>query len=204
MKDLIEKYKEFKTDRRKVGLYKLGFWIIFFVFLIILYNIPTGSKKTKTYNNNDNIDTQEEIMDKYAFSYKVNDIEYTGTYYENSIELISDTCSFYLTDDKVYTNKEDCLIPDYTYLNINNMEELRNNSELESEKSYKDGKEEYEYTSENNLKLTYIKNTDNTINADMVLEDKEISIYYYDFNKVELSFDSEKYLYELKEVENEY
>ena len=29
MKEFIEKYKEFKTNRRKVGLYKLGFWILF-------------------------------------------------------------------------------------------------------------------------------------------------------------------------------
>lgn len=206
MKNLIENYKEFKNNRRKVGLYKLGFWIVFFIFLIILYNIPTGSKNETPYNNdsNDVIEKKDGVIDKYAFSYKVDGLEYTGTYYENNLEIVGESCSFYLTDDKVFTNKEDCLIPDYTYLNISNLDELRVNLELESTTSYKDGKEEYKYTSENNVKLTYVKNSDETINADIILEDKEISITYSSFDDVELSFDSNKYLYELKEVENEY
>ena len=155
-------------------------------------------------DTNDIIEKKDDVIDKYTFSYKIDGIEYTGTYYEDNMEIIGDTCSFYLSDDKVYTDKEGCLIPDYTYLNINNLDELRLNLELDATTSYKDGKEEYKYTSENNICLIYIKNSDKTIDANIVLEDKEISITYSNFDDVELSFDSNKYLYELKEVENEY
>ena len=208
MKDFFEKYKEFKSNRRLVGLAKLLLWLVFFAIVIAIYYIPTGSNKPSEYNNsnyNEPISKiEEDVNDKYAYSYKINNKEYTGIFYENNIELIGDTCSFYITTDKVLMDHENCVIPDYTYLNISIVEELRNNLELDSTTSYKDGKEEYKYTSENNISLIYIKNKDEWIDANIVFEDKEISIHYYDFNNVSLSLDSDKYLYELKEVKNEY
>lgn len=209
MKELLEGLKELRQNRKKVGLYKAAFWLLFFIFLIIIYYIPTGTTTKKTYTNNK---PEEKIEDdnkinNYSFEYKIDNTTYTGNVNDTNIELVSDECSFYITDDKTLMDKEACVLPDYTYLNMNTLDELLSRSELDSKKSYKDGKEEYEYTSNINdeiINIIYIKNTDDTIDADIKFSNKEIIVHYYNFNNTSISFDLEKYKYEYKEVENEY
>ena len=209
MKEYFEKYKEFKSNRRLVGISKLVLWLVFFAIIIVIYYIPTSEKSSSEYNssNNNNNDYNkpinkktEPINDKYAFEYKTDNMEYKGTFYENNIELIGDMCSFYITDAKVFANQENCIVPDYTYLNISIVEDLKNNLELQSTTSYKDGQEEYKYTNDNNMSLIYTKKSDEWIDANIVFDGKEISIHYYDFDNVTITLDSSKYQYELKEV----
>ena len=209
MNEIIDKYKEFKNNRRNVGLVKLGFWILFFGIIILIAAMPTKHHSTVPSNNNKE-DENEVINDSktnYYFSYKINGQSYTGFYIDNNIILANDYISFYITNDDILMDKEDGVIPDYTYVNINVFYELMHKSELESTTSYKDGKEEYKYINkENDVEtfITYIENTDESIDVIISKEDNMIEIHYFDFDKVENDIDKEKYTYSLKEVENEY
>lgn len=206
MKEYIDKYREFKKNRRAVGFTKLGFWVIFFGIMFLLYFIPTGSHNTSYTPENDIPKEDENIISNYAFDYTINEKKYTG-FYNGNIELVGDDSSFFIQKDKVLMDKEEALLPDYTYTNIHKLDALKEKSELDATTSYKDGREEYKYINkenDNETKITYTKNTDGTIDAHIEYSDNIIDIHYYDINKIDLKLDEEKYIYELKEVEDEH
>lgn len=206
MKEYIEKYKEFKQNRRQVGLIKLGFWIVFFGVILLIYLIPTGGHKTVYTPNADAPKDEQNIVSSYAFEYTINGKKYTGLYNGN-IELIGEDGSFFIQRDKILMDKEDAVLPDHTYTNIHKLDNLIASSELEATTSYKDGREEYKYINkenDNETIITYTKNSDETIDAHLEYSDNIVDIHYYDINKIELKLDEEKYIYELKEVEDEH
>lgn len=207
MNDFLEKYRELKQNRKKFGLYRLGFWLIFLVIVVFLYYIPTGYVSNKSYNSNKKEEVKEDTINNYSFKYIIDEKEYSGSYVDNTIELIGDDCSFYIIDNNIFMDKEICILPDYKYVDINNLNELIEHAKLNSTTSYTDGKEEYKYIKEENdikTEITYTKNKDNTIDIDIYVDEKETKINYFDINNINISFDSGKYKYEYKEVENEY
>ena len=207
MKELIEKYREFKKNRRTVGFAKLGFWIIFFGIMFLLYAIPTGSNNTSYTPSDDEVPQEDKsVISSYAFEYTINEKEYMGSYNGNT-ELIGEDGSFFIQKDKILMDKENVIIPDYTYTNIHKLDSLIEKSELEATTSYKDGREEYKYINKDNNNETiiiYTKNSDETIDAHLEYNDNVVDIHYYNINKIELKLDEEKYIYELKEVEDEH
>ena len=210
MKELIDKYNEFKSNRRRVGATKLGFWVIFFTVIILFCLTPRGggssSSSTPIKDNNDD-KKDAEIIANYNFDYTINNVIYKGTYDNNIIELIGDDASFYITNENKFADKENAILPNYEYVNINAFNDFKNISELEYQTSYKDGKEEYKYINKLNdteTNITYIENTDDTIDVFISNEYNLIEIHYYNFSKAELKIDLDKYTYEIKEVENEY
>ena len=207
MKELVEKYKELTSNRRRVGLIKLGIWAALFVILIIIYYIPVSSNKSVSKPNKEEKEEKKDTITNYKFNYTINDIKYNGRYYEGSIELIGTDYAYYISDNKILVDKEDAQIPDYKYININNINSLIDNSKLEATTSYTDGKKEYKYINKDNdieTIINYMENEDGTISVHLEYADNKIDIYYYKINNTNISFDSEKYIYELKEVEHEY
>ena len=209
MKEYLERYKEFSENRRRMGTIKLSFWVIFFGILLLIYYFPSNSNKKHIPPKTENKEEQQEDIKitNYSFNYTLNEEIYSGYYYEGNIELIGEKYSFYITDNKILSNQEDAIMPDYTYLDINKVNDLIENSELEATTSYKDGKEEYKYinTSDNEkIIINYMSNNDDTINVHLEYNDNDIDIYYYNINKTNITFEENKYIYELKEVEHEY
>ena len=74
MKEYIEKYKEFKQNRRQVGLTKLGFWIVFFGVILLIYLIPTGGHKTVYTPNADALKDEQNIVSRCEYDFSIQDV----------------------------------------------------------------------------------------------------------------------------------
>jgi len=206
MKNFLDNYKSFQKNRKLVGFSKLGFWIAFFVVIILIANLSSGTTTSKT-SKDDVIEDNNEIK-SYHFEYNFNDQKYNGTYDAGNIEIILEDYAIYINGNKIYSNKEGVVIPDYTYSDLNKVNKIISDKEPDFETNYKDGKKEASYVvleDDKEITIDYIKNTDNTylVTADDL--NNHLEIRYFDIGKATLDFDSSIYIYELTEEElNEY
>lgn len=207
MKNFLENYNKFKENRRAVGFSKLGFWVLFFG-MIIFIAIFSGKGNSSTIPSKEEkkeepIENKEEI-NSYDFEYIFNDKKYSGTFYNYEMEIIGQNESFYILKDKILTSNQNSIIPDYKYLDINELKNIITNLEPDSTTKYKDGKMEYTYVIDL-LTIKYIDNLDNTFKAIIDYPNNNLEIDFYNINKTSLKFDEEIYKFDYnKEENNEY
>ena len=107
MKEYIKKLKELWKVPRYKALIKLGFYLIFIIFVVSLINnapkVKEEPKETKS-------------LYSYEFVYKITQnnlvTEINGIHYNNTEKLINDLNTYYYKDNILYFNKE--VIEDYT------------------------------------------------------------------------------------------
>ncbi len=96
-----EKLKEFIKTPRGKGLFKLGLFIIFFIFVFGYYGIskpmPKPVKKDAL--------SEFENMTNYEYQYKYNELEYNGKVYRNKMYFTMDNQE-YMVDNEVYSKTE--------------------------------------------------------------------------------------------------
>ena len=111
--NFIEKFKELWSIPRYKALIKLALWIVFFVFVSLYINSFEYVKKDNS--NNDNNDKNIKAIEKYKemnnynfiLSYKgKEDIVLTGKSYLNRVAIMTDTKTYYLEDNKIYSIKD--------------------------------------------------------------------------------------------------
>lgn len=205
MKNVIKWLHENRKNKRVKGLFKLGFWFLFFLIIFIFLNNggpgkPVSEKEEKIEENEL---TNLLNTTSYQFEYTVDDISYKGKYFDNSLILENEECSFYIKEDEVLTNCENSLKPEYKYLFKDSLYNLLSNSELEATTSYKDGKIEYIYINNTFEKPITVKYqvVDKYITKVIINEENEYVITYSQINELEYIVDPSLYPYQINEVE---
>lgn len=146
---MIDKYKEFKSNRRLVGTIKLVFWLIPITIIIIMshsHSPKTGTPTPVTPEKKDYLTNLSE-MTYFKFDYELDDIKYEGKFADNAITLYNEKANYLIKYDKVYYEKKDKNLYNYKYIYPKNIHDLVSLSELDSTTSYKDGSVEYNYIS---------------------------------------------------------
>ena len=106
---MIDKYKEFKSNRRLVGTIKLVFWLIPITIIIIMshsHSPKTGTPTPVTPEKKDYLTNLSE-MTYYKFDYELDDIKYEGKFADSIITLYNEKANYLIKYDKVYYEKKD-------------------------------------------------------------------------------------------------
>ena len=125
MKKIKEFLKEVRSDKRKKGLFSLGLWFLFFVFVFLLLGNPRDSyenyyKQQSKLEEEDVNNTKVQLlenslenynnMSNYEFSYNIdisiNNINkthiLTGTFYDNKYYLEMNNIKYYIDGNNIY------------------------------------------------------------------------------------------------------
>ena len=182
---MIDKYKEFKSNRRLVGTIKLIFWLIPITIIIIIsrgHSTGTGIPTPAAPEKKDYLTSLSE-MTYFKFDYEINGVKYEGNFADDIITLSNEKANYLIRYDKVYYEKKDKNLDNYKYIYPKNIRDLVSLSELDATTSYKDGSIEYNYISSSEDEYIYLKIR---VYEELVrwieIEDKnnKIKISYYD------------------------
>jgi len=193
MKKLFEKIKEIKKMPRGNAILFFGFYFVFFLIVFLLLNTGSGKpitsndyKINKAYSFNTNY-LQE---NNYSFDYTISldDIKYKYSGKRNG-----DVSSFNFNERKYYSNKDNYLVyqdtwiksdnpfvVDEMFVNANEIIKLIELAAYESKTEYDSGKKIYNFLISTNTINQYIYN----INSDFFEEPNRIIISTDENNSV--------------------
>ena len=187
-------YEIWKVPRYK-GLIQIGFWLLFFTFVVAFVRMKQSvSINSNTNNNNEEVEEKTTVT-SYIYNYQINDngntLNISGTYYKG-IDLFNyNNMRYYIKDNQYYNAVDNTLITfdysltDYQY---NKIEELIKNREYESKTEYKDQTIEYTYIIDANTYNNYY-NRQYESNGNIKIVAK-----FKDDNIIDCSIDLSEYL----------
>ena len=105
----LQKLKELWKNKKTHDIMVLSLWLVF-IFIVILFARSTSSNQT--YEDKESLNSLDKIT-TYEFTYKLNDKEFLGQYYNNAIIFYKDNKRYYYKE-KLYQIAEPIkIIPNF-------------------------------------------------------------------------------------------
>lgn len=165
MKEKIEIFKIIWSNKRYRAIIELSIYTLFFAIILIASKI-IGSQNKTVIDNND-------YQDKYPYYFKtiVNEDEFSGTIYEDRIEIIYNNSNYYYMDSSITPE----LFPYSFILKYADYYKVKEN-ELYSKTEYNNGIVEETYIIDN-YKIVITTNN-NEISLSTEDNQNKYNIYY--------------------------
>jgi len=199
---IIETYKDIKSKPRLHGLIRLGLWLVPIILIVIFFR--GGTNNTVSDNNTkpktDYISNLEKL-DIFKFNYIIDNNEFEGLFYKNTIILKNDNNNFLVKDNDIYYEKMDYELSNVEYLYPLNIANRIKNMEIYSTTNYNDESIEYNYF-DDKLKISLRVKNEIIYKTTIEENDNKIIIEYYDHGNSDFIIDEDKYVNKLEKEDN--
>ena len=183
----MEKIKEIWGNRKLRGILFIIFYVIMFSYIFIVY----GNKSEKIIlPENKPVKVEKKTLNSYEYKYINADLNLDITRYDNIIHFKIDENDYYYIKNKCYLLKDEKFVQTenplkYNYDYLNNLEELKKDSNLVKTTKYADGilEENYDISSTKFMKIfdSEENSEKEIINYSIYLKDDQVSkIFLHD------------------------